>query len=249
MSWPPTRGDNLNQTERWSLAGVTGTHSDGGCLYAEITATTLILYKGADLATADKVAEVTGGHGAPPTRTKLALAALNTSGLTGSVYFKYAGTDALLEVWPQLGTDDEIHVLIPDFDRWPKQNGQTTFANQLQKAREKLVQALMTAYPPRPTASSSAGDASNIWVRNDRGDYEVKRLHNVRAFRDFTLWKAIEMIVQQTRPILDETDQFTMIEDAGERAKEEFASVVVLVDADQDLDADREEPRFRIYRG
>ena len=73
--WPPSRGDNLNQAERWAFStGITAGNSDRGAFHVKITATALELYK--DAALASKVAEVTGGHGAPSTRTSKTLVAV-----------------------------------------------------------------------------------------------------------------------------------------------------------------------------
>lgn len=251
MHWPPSRGDNLNQCERWTLNGVTATYSDRGRLHVEITATTLILYKGADLATADKVAEVTGGHGAPSTRTKKTLAALNTSGITGSVWFKYAGADAVLEVYPILATDTEMAQNILDFGRWPVQPGQTTFENQHIQTREDFIERMLEAFPPSSRnyapGGTHRGDSADLWVMNDAGDWELKKLSNVWSYRKFAIHHCMAKIATTSR-VMEGADQIELLQDHQALADKAFATVKPMVDHDQDMDPDVELNPYRIYR-
>lgn len=252
MFWPPVRGDDKNQTERWNIPGVTSANSDQGRLFADWDDTTLYLYKDRGLAVGDRVASV--AHLQPSSWTKLALTEANTSGITAAtVYFKYDSADTI-EVYPLLCTDAELDVALPGFDRFPKQSGQTTFENQLRKTREDLVSKLLMTQPPlaggRPSLASAAGnDAGTIWRVNSVGDFEVRRLHNVWGYRNWAIWYAIAMIMRQNRPILKEADQLFMIEDADTRAEAAFAEAQVLIDAGEDLDADVEVHRYTIERG
>ena len=253
MFWPPVRGDASNQTERWALAGVTASNSDQGRLFAVLTATTLILYSDRDLTAS--VAEVSGGHGAPSTWTRKSLVALNASGVTGSVYLKYSAADAIIEIYALLATDAELSVLVPGFDKWPYQTGQTTFENQHKKTREDFIGKLLLTQPPlaggrRTAAAVAAGsDAGTIWRVNSIGDFEVRRLQNVWSYRNWALWYTMAMICRQNRYVLEEADQIALLDEAEENAEKAWSEAQVLIDAGEDLDADEEIPRYTVSRG
>ena len=249
MFWPPVRGDDKNQTERWTLAGVIASNSDQGRLFCEITATTLILYKDRDLSSS--VAEVSGGHGSPSTWTKKALVALNTSGVTGSVYFKFDSADTV-EVYALLATDAELEVLVPGFDKWPKQTGETTFEKQLKKTREDFVGKLLLTQPPLAGGRRSVGsvsDSGTIWRVNSIGDFEVRRLQNVWSYRNWALWYTMAMICRQNRYVLLEADQIALLDEAEENAEKAWGETQALIDHGEDFDADEEILRYTVQRG
>jgi hypothetical protein len=257
VHWPPSRGDGLNQCERWTLDGVAASNTDRGRLFVEITATTLKLFKDRGLGAADQVAEVTGGHGASSTRTKKALVAVNTSGITGSVYFSYQGEDAVLEVYPILATDSELATEVIDFARWPKESGETTFENQHTRTREEFVQKMFDAYPPQANRLYAGGsatgtrsaDSSELWVVNDVGDYELKKLQNPWSWKTWAIHHTIAKIVRTTNRVLEDTDQLEMQTDHAELATAAFAAVTAHVDGDFDLDADTPLKRYKVSRG
>lgn len=257
MFWPPTRGDNLNQVERIVLTGITSSNSDKGKHYLNLTATVLEVYKDRELTS--KVAEVSGGHLGPTTWTKATLTATNGSGLSGSIYFRYLGTDASIEVFATLCTDAEMDVAFIDFARWPKQTGQSTFENQHQKTREDFVRKLRQKVPPVPRRGFSIGglvdqtvrgDVSSIWRVNSIGDYELARLQNVADYIEWARHYTFAGIARTANRILKGgEEQLELITDEEAAAEAAFAEIVPLVDADQDYDADDEVNPFHIARG
>lgn len=254
MFWPPTRGDSHNQTERWNITGVTAANSDRGCLYPKITDTALELYKDRELGASDLVAQVSGGHGASGAWAKKTLTEANTSGIAGSLGFRYIAADSGLEVYPLLTTDTELDAMyIGATSIYPK-NGAATFFTQHRRTREEFVNLMQQRHPPAPAALRSLagtrrGDTSDMWVVNSTGDYEIKKLQNVVAWRTWAVHFVMAMIARQPNRSLDEDTQLRAITDADEAAKNAWAEIRPLVDFDQDMDADVEIPRYRVYRG
>lgn len=252
--WPPTRGDSANQTERWTFStGITASNSDRGAFHCKVTATALELYE--DAALSSKVAEASGGHGAPSTRTVKTLTAVNSSGLGDiKVDFLYVQADSVIEVYPTLATDTELEAEVLDFSRWPKQSGETTFLVQHKKTVEDFVRKMQQKFSPVGAKAQSitgtrTGDMANMWVLNGRGDYELKRLQNVVAYREWALHRTIARIARTVNRVLGEDMQLQMIEEHEKMAEAAFAEIFPLVDFDADLDADVEVPRFRFLRG
>jgi hypothetical protein len=254
MIWPPTRGDQLNQLERFTLTGLTATYTFRGMLFVSIAATTVKLYRDIDRGGSDEVAS--GTHAAPTDWTKVTLAAVNASGITGSCYIKYSAVDAAIEVWPAFNTDTELQALNINIADWPATEG-TSFATQHQKAAEDFVRLMRQKIPPTPqrilgrsaTLGTSRGDLSSIWRVNSVGDYEMVRLQNLDDYREWALHHVNALIYASPNRILPEEEQAALRDQEKQAAAEAFAEVIPLVDWDADLDADEELPRFRISRG
>lgn len=256
--YPPIRGDGSNQVERFVLAGVTATYSLRGKLFGSLTATTVKLYRDVERASGDEVA--TGTHASPTTWTKISLTAVNTSGITGSVYVKFTAADATWEVYALLNTDSELAVERIDIDRYPKTAAASTFEAQHKKAVEDFVRLMQQRVSPQPGRAITGGggspllgtlrgDVSSPWRVNSVGDYELVRLQNVDAYRQWALHHTLAMIFRTVnRLVPDNETQLRVIEEETELASKAWAETIPLIDADDDMDADREVLRFRIAR-
>lgn len=252
--WPPLRGDNAGQVERVTLTGAAASNTDAGCVYFKVTATLLEVYEDIDLTS--KVCEVTAGHGSPTTFTKKTLAEVNSSGLSGSVYFKYVEADSIIRCYPLLCTDTEIEVRYNGFgNRFPKTGGLATFFDQHVQARRDFVAKMQDAIPPMPQRRGNAqgvvkGQYAGPWRVNSVGDYELVRLQNIDRYCN--LWAphyAVSIIAALPMLVMEQADQVALLTDAGEAASKAWAGITPLIDADDDLDADEEQPRFEILRG
>mgnify|MGYP001561894046 FL=1 len=92
-------------------------------------------------------------------------------------------------------------------------------------------------------------DSSDIWVVNSIGDYELKRLANVAAYREFALHWTLAMIFRQANFLQDDETQLRITAEEDKIAADAFGEIVPLVDWDQDLDADVELLPYRVARG
>lgn len=247
--WPPIRGDGLNQLERFTLAGVTGTYSDHGKLYGKITATKVELYKDQDRASL--VAD--GLHNSGADFAKVTLAASGSSGISGTCYIDYQEADSIWEVHAFLAVDEDLNSAYIDFGRWPKETGETTREKQHIRTQREFVRLMRQLVPPKPSAQIlvsgiARGSRVGPWVVNSKGDFELKYLHNVEDYREwaihFTAWHAMRTV----SPIMRDSDQLQMPEDARELADKAWAEVIPLYDDDADMDADREQQKNTISR-
>lgn len=249
--WPPTRGDNKGQLERFTLTGITASYSDRGMFYVSITASAINVYKDVDRAVGDLVA--TGSHSTPTSWTKITLSQNGSSGVSGSVYLLYQEADATIEVWPTFNTDTELGVAAVSISSYPKSSG-TTFLDQHAKTMEDFVRLLRQRIPPQPGSLRASGtrrlDTAGPWRVNSVGDYECVRLQNLIDYREWALHRTLELIYRSPKlKLLGDETQLSLINEEAEMASAAWAAVLPLVDADLDLDADREVKRFRLGRG
>ena len=249
--YPPTRGDNKAQLERFVLTGVTAAFSFRGMFFGDMTATTVDLYRDVSRASADKIA--TGTHAAPTSWTKITLAQANSSGVSGSCWVKYSEADALWEVYPTFATDTELAVVQYDITRWL--SARTNFADIHKRVMEEFVRLMRQRVPPaysetpeNPSAGSRRGDVYLPWRKNSVGDLELVGLHNLEDYRTWAEYKALELIFRMGRTIPEDT-QLQIMTDVTERAAAAWAETIPQFDSDGNMSADGEGKRFRISRG
>lgn len=247
MSDPTTpyvikRRDNNDSLEQIKLAGVvylaSGANTDRGRLYASLTKSgvtvTLNLYKDDALAAGDLVTSgsVTDADGATITLTED-----NTSGLTGSVILRdYVADDTDLILYAALADDQDLDEIEANLSNLYL-NSETHFGNIHQRVLRDLHTTLTRRLPPRVTYRYQVQLINHPFRENLKGDFEIARLQNVEAYRDWAVYKALSIIFRSQRAAFD-GDMFALGSAYEERADKLMAQIVPILDTDSDGDAE-----------
>lgn len=255
MSAPPyvvRIKDGNDQLEQWALSGLSysGANNDGGALYVKITATggtaTISLYKDKGLASGDEVARGTTAD--TGTDVSVTLSAQNSSGLTGTVRMrKFIANDSDLIIYPTLAIDSHLNDREDNLSRW-RLSGDNDLAPFHQRTLRDFHRKLMKRLTPTISTRRGTSYALHPFALNALGDWEVCRLRNVEAFREWAIAQTLAHLYKTQGTQINEGVYAIGIE-LQKDADRIWEEIVPISDVDSDGQPEEHIAGVRFFRG